>query len=284
MTRIRSHLTTLTILLAFALVLIALDQSSRLDVPQNVGGRLTMPVESLLAQMTSGADGLFGAFGDVEALRQQNQDMRRQLDELTLVNVQRVELQQENERLRELLGFKQENPNFTLLVAQIVAVDEPARIIGRDVGSLVRGVRINQGRESGIEPGMSVITARGLVGQVVESGDRWSKVLLVTDESSHITALIQESRASGVVDGTGTGVVMRLIPHEQRVEPGDVVLTAGLGGHFPRGLVIGVVESVRRSDINPWQEAVVRSTIEFDELEYVFVIRSFSGTSGNPAE
>jgi rod shape-determining protein MreC len=284
MTRLRSHTLTFLLLASFAFVLIVLDQDSRLERPQDLAQRLTIPVEEWFSEATQRVGGYFTSFRRVGVLEAENERLRRQIDELSLVNVQVVELQKENERLRDLLDFSQQNPNYTMQVAEVVAQESPARIVGVDVSNFVRAVRINQGREVGVEPGMSVITARGLVGLVIESGDGWAKVLLVTDETSHITATVQQGRASGVVEGTGDGLVMRYIPHEQRVEPGDVVLTAGLGGEFPKGLVVGVVESVNRNDVQPWQEATIRSTIEFAQLESVFVVRSFRATLEAEAE
>ncbi len=281
MTRVRSHLITFAGLLLFAFLLIVLDQSRRLEAPQDVGQRLTRPAEVGFSALGRGVTGFFDKLQRLNEMEAENETLHRQIDELSLVNVRVRELEGEIELLREQLGFKEEFPNYTLQVAEIVEQETPARIVGGEVSNLIQAVRINQGRESGIEVGMSVITARGLVGQVSQVGNGWAKVLLATDETSRVTAFVQEGRATGVVEGTGDGLVMRYIPHEQRVEPGDVVLTAGLGGLFPKGLVIGTIESVERGDINPWQEAVVRSTIDFSHLEYLFVIRSFVPT---PAE
>lgn len=278
MTRVREHFLTFAGLLLLAFLLIALDQSRRMDTPQDWGQRLTAPITNTLASFSSNLGDTLFTLQNLSELQQENATLRRQIDELALVNVRVVELEAENNLLREQLGFQDQHPNYTLQVAEIVAQDTPARVTGSEVSNLLQGVRINQGRESGVEPGMSVVTARGLVGRVLESGNGWSKVLLITDETSHVTALVQQSRAGGVVEGTGTSLVMRYIPHEQRVEPGDVVLSAGLGGQFPKGVVIGVIESVERGDINPWQEAVVRAAQDFRQLEYVFVIRSFTPT------
>ncbi|MDQ4078492.1 MAG: rod shape-determining protein MreC [Chloroflexota bacterium] len=275
MTRVRTHLITFTGLLILAFLLIALDQGRRIEAPQDIGQWLTIPAESGLSSVGHSIGSFVGTVQKLHQLEDENETLRRQVDELTLVNVRSFELEAENRQLREQLGFKEEHPNYVLQVAEIVAQDTPARVVGGEVSNLIQAVRINQGQEAGVEPGMSVITARGLVGQVKESGRGWAKVLLVTDETSRVTAIVQQGRAGGIVEGTGSGLVMRYIPHEQRVEPGDVVLSAGLGGLFPKGLVLGVIESVERSDINPWQEAVVRSTVEFPQLEYVFVIRSF---------
>jgi rod shape-determining protein MreC len=284
MYRLRSHFLTFTLLLMVAFVLVLLDQSARLAAPQDLGQRLTVSTEERLSRTGRTLSSFIEAIRDLDAIQAENAALRHQVDSLTLVNVQRIELEKENERLRELLGFQQEHPNYTLRAAEIVAQESPAGVIGLEPGNLARAVRINQGLEAGIEPGMSAITARGLVGRVLESGQGWAKVLLITDETSKITAVVQQTRAVGIVEGTAEGLVMRYILHEQRVEPGDVVLSAGLGDEYaglnansmPKGLVIGVVESVERSDISPWQEAVIRSTIDFSQLEYLWVIRSTS--------
>lgn len=275
MTRTRSHFVIFLALLFLTFFLITLDQGRRMDNPQDMGQRLLLPAEVGISTLVGSIGDFFDTLRNIGQLQQENETLRQQIDNLTLVNVQLTELEKENERLRELLGFKEENPNYLLQVAEIVAQEEPAEVVGQEVSNLIQAVRINQGEEAGVLPGMSVVTARGLVGRVVESGQGWAKVLLITDESSRITAIVQQGRAGGVIEGTRDGLVMRYIPHEQRVEPNDVVLTAGLGGYFPKGLVVGVVESVERSDINPWQEAVIRPTIDFSQLEYLFVIRTF---------
>ncbi len=271
-------------MLLLAFLLIALDLGNRMDTPQDIGQRLTLPAESGLSSVGRNLSESWKALQNLGALRAENETLRRQIDELTLVNVRVIALEAENTQLREQLDFKGDHPNYTLQVAEIVSQEEPATVVGREVSNLAQAIRINQGRESDVLPGMSVVTARGLIGQVVESGQGWAKVLLLTDETSKVTAVTQQGRALGVVEGTNNGLVMRHIPHEQRVEPGDVVLTAGLGGAFPRGLVIGVVDSVERSDINASQEAVVRSTVELAYLEYVFVVRSFIPTPDEPLD
>ena len=281
MSRLRNHFITFLIMLAFALVLIMFDQGGRAEVPQDWAQRLILPFESRFAQASHNIDELVDTIQNLNNLKDENEALRRQIETLTLVHVQNIELKQENERFRELLDFQESNPNYTLRAAEVVERDEAAIVIGEEISNLVQAVRIDKGRESGVEPGMSVITPRGLVGQVLESGEGWAKVLLVNDDNSYITSFVQEGRTSGVVVGTGNGLMMRYIPHDQRVEAEDVVLSAGLGGKFPKGLVIGVVESVERHDINTSQEAIVRSTIDFNQLEYVFVIRSFTENDPN---
>jgi len=281
MSRLRNHFITFVIMLAFAILLIMLDQGGRAEVPQDWGQRLILPFERRFSQVSHSIDELVDTVQNLSNLKDENEALRRQIETLTLVHVQNMELKQENERFRELLDFQESNTNYTLRAAEVVERDEAATVIGEEISNLVQAVRIDKGRESGVEPGMSVITPRGLVGQVLESGEGWAKVLLVNDDNSNITSFVQEGRASGVVVGTGNGLIMRYIPHDQRIEAEDVVLSAGLGGKFPKGLVIGVIESVERHDINTSQEAIVRSTIDFNQLEYVFIIRSFIESDSN---
>lgn len=278
MSRLRNHLINFIVILALAIVLVVLDQGGRLEAPQDWSQRLTLPVERWFSQVSQNGSGFISTMRDFSTLKAENETLRRQIDELMLVYVQNAELKKENERFRELLDFQDSNPNYMLHAAEVVARETPARVIGQEVSNLAQAVRIDQGRESGVEKGMSVITPRGLVGQVLESGEGWAKVLLVTDPMSHITALVQEGRAPGIVEGTGDGLLMRYIPHEEEIKADDVILSAGLGAQFPKGLVIGTIESVERHDVNPWQDAVVRSTIDFSELEYVFIIRSFTAS------
>jgi rod shape-determining protein MreC len=123
---------------------------------------------------------------------------------------------------------------------------------------------------------MPVLTHRGLVGRVTEAAPHSSKVLLITDPSSAVNALIQDSRATGVVQGlVGQGLTMRYIQQTEEITPGDLVLTSGLGGNFPTRLIIGQVTSVTKKDVELFQEATVRPSVDFGRLEMVMVLTSF---------
>lgn len=275
MMELRERLSPLVLLLLITVGLILLDQSGNFDRPQELGQTVLAPAERWLTRMYGAVDDVVYTVQNLATLRSENEELRRQLEELSLVRVQLAETENENRRLRELLNFKRDNPNFTLLVAQVVAQEEPATVIGVDPSNLVQAVRIDQGRSDGIQRGMPVVNARGLVGRITDVGENWAVVSLIIDESSAVTALDQQSRASGVVEGTGTGLVMRFIEHDQSVEVGDVVLTSGLGEEFPKGLVIGTVQEVHQREVDPYQEAVIEPPIDFNSLEYLFVVRAF---------
>ena len=150
------------------------------------------------------------------------------------------------------------------------------RVIGQDPSNLQRYVTLDVGQEEGIARNMPVVTDRGLVGRVSEVGKGWSKVLLIIDGSSLISALAQSTRASGLVQGRADGsLTMRDIPQADTVSVGDTVFTSGLGGNFPRQILIGQISEVQREDYDLYQMAAVQPTVDFDHLEVVLVITDF---------
>ena len=140
------------------------------------------------------------------------------------------ELSQENDRLKDLLNFKQKSP------LRLVA----ARVIGRSADSWSSSVIIDKGRYSGIKPGMVVITSWGLVGSIVESTQDASKVLLINDPNQGISSIVQRSRQEGLVSGTlGTNLIMRYLPDDAQIVIGDVIVTSELSRIYPKRLRAG---------------------------------------------
>lgn len=141
----------------------------------------------------------------------------------------------------------------------------------------MRFITIDRGATDGVRLGMPVLTAEGLVGRVKEVSVNSAKVLLITDPSSSVAALIQRTRATGVVQGQlGEYMVMRYLLPDSPVLPGDVVLTSGLGGNFPKRLVIGTVVRVEHRDVEMFQEALVEPAVNLRDLEMVMVLLNFS--------
>jgi rod shape-determining protein MreC len=133
---------------------------------------------------------------------------------------------------------------------------------------------------------MPVVTDRGLVGRISEVGTGWSKVLLIIDVSSSVNALTQSTRASGLVQGEADGsLVLRDVPQSDTLSVGDTVFTSGLGGNFPRQILIGQVTDVDRQDYELYQTAAVQPTVDFDHLEVVLIVTDFEPiTEGEGAD
>jgi len=255
------------LLLLLILAFLALEVTHLLKPVENLMAQLFFPLQRGLDSLGERFTNLARYLQDLETLRSQNEELQKLVDELAIENVRLREAEMENITLRQQLDFKEANPDYQLVSGQV---------IGRDPSNLLEHITIDRGSGDGIAVGMPVVTSQGLVGRVVETYPRSSRVLLITDASSSVNALIQNSRATGVVQGKpGGGVVMRYIQQGEEVGVGDLVLTSGLGGNFPRRLVIGQVTAIRQRDIELFQEAEVEPTVEFDQLEMVMIITDF---------
>jgi len=196
---------------------------------------------------------------DLGSLQARVKELQDTIDRLMIENVRLREAEIERAYLREQLQFKLANPTYELLAAEV---------IGYDPSNLLQYVTIDRGSDDGIGVGMPVVTSRGLVGKVTSVYPRSARVMLLTDPASSVNALIQSSRATGVVQGQGRrGLIMRYVEQGEQVQAGDIVLTSGLGGNLPKRLVVGQVTAVKR-----------RSAVDFDRLEAVLVIQNFVPT------
>jgi len=245
-----------------------LRQTWHMDPLQDLLLGTVAPVQYALSQLINNAGAKFQALVQMQQREAQKKELEKTVNQLMLRTVELEETKIELEILREQLGFKEANPQYQILSAEV---------IGQDPTNLVRFLLIDRGKRDGIKAGMPVISSRGLVGRIDQVGTEWSKVLLLTDASSAVSAMIQRSRATGSVQGrTGRNLVMRYIPQGESVEVEDIVITSGLGGNFPKHLVIGQVTAVRQSDVEMFQEATIRSAVDFNRLEVVMVILSFT--------
>jgi rod shape-determining protein MreC len=172
------------------------------------------------------------------------------------------EIRLENERLRLLLDFKEAQELVTL----------PALVIAEDASSWFRTVTIDKGSDQGVIEGLPVVVAEGVVGRVVRSSPGYSRVLLVTDASSAVASLLQDNRARGICRGNGEQLVFDFVLRQEEVNVGDRVVTSGMGGVFPKGLVVGRVKSVDRQEFGLFQEIEVTPAVDFSHLEEVLVL------------
>ena len=139
----------------------------------------------------------------------------------------------------------------------------------------MQAITIDRGSNDGVKQDAIVITHKGLVGHVERVNPTSSKVRLINDLNSSVSVRLQtESRTTGVLRGQSQGnlMVIAFIPQTDVVQPGDVVLTSGLGGMYPEGLVVGKVARVERKDADPFQAAVVDAAVEMDKLERLYVL------------
>lgn len=188
-------------------------------------------------------------------LEKENQQLRSQLRQ-----VQEISLQ--NERLRKLLAFVDHLDRPAL----------PAQVIGEDASNWARTIIIDKGAEAGLRTGLPVVAAQGVVGRIIKIAPSSSRVLLITDASSAIAALIQRTRTRGVARGRGDNLSIEYALRDADIQVGDILVTSGMGGVFPKGLPLGLVESVEKDQFGLFQQVKAAPTVDFSLLEEVMVI------------
>lgn len=195
----------------------------------------------------------------------ENEKLRSERDALLVENQILKEQARENERLRELLTFKQRHP-FRMI---------PAEIIGRDPTSWFKSIIIDKGSADGVIQGAGVITPEGVVGRIIKVTSSSAHVLLLIDVNSNIDAVVQRSRARGIVVGTGETICrLAYVQKTENIVEGDRVITSGLGGIFPSGILIGFVVSLRRDKGGFFQYIELQPSVDFSKLHEVFVVIS----------
>ena len=204
---------------------------------------------------------LFERYGELRVAEARSRELEQEVASLTREMEHAREALRENEELRALLSF-QEGGGESYVAA---------RVLSSDPRSPWGAVWINRGRRDGIQKTSGVVSPDGVVGKVIEVAEPASKVQLLTDIESGVGGLVQRSRAVGVVAGRGDEALdLRYLSHLDDVRVGDVVVTSGLDGIFPRGLVIGAVTEVENlSDLR--KRVVVQPSVRVKNLEHVLV-------------
>lgn len=229
---------------------------------------IAYPFQQGVSVISDGLKDFFGYFRDNEALRAENDQLKAQLDANKGYLLELKEVQKENERLNELLEYKQAHQNqYEVALAEV---------IGRDPSNWYRTVIINIGSADGIQTDMPVVSALGLVGRVVAVTAHTSEVLLLLDNESAVGARILETRDTpGVVEGNGQSDQLEMVhlSHDEAIVPGQTVITSGFSSIFPKGLPIGTVKEVNLEPNGLTQTAVIEPFSDFSRLEEVMVIR-----------
>jgi rod shape-determining protein MreC len=258
-----------TPLLAGCLILVALllysahlRQRETTNVFERTVLGLTAPVQRGMDIFADGVAGVWsrflGIFGNSPEVLRLSAENRRLRSEL----VQLTEVRLENERLSRLLAFREETESQAI----------PARVIAEDASSWFRTVLIDRGSQDGVREGMPVVVAEGVVGRVIKSASHESKVLLATDGSSAIAGLVQRTRARGICRGQGTLLSFDFTMHWEEIEEGDLIVTSGTGGVFPKGLTVGTVSRVVSGGFGLFKSVEMTPAVDFYRLEEVLVL------------
>ncbi|MGE5560637.1 MAG: rod shape-determining protein MreC [Chloroflexota bacterium] len=224
------------------------------------------PLEAGLHVISDWIEARVQSVAELGRLRADNARLRAELERLTALETEYWDLRNENERMKSLLDFKQESPH------RLVA----AQVIGRNADNWFSSITINRGSDVGVAKDMPVITTAGLVGRVVKVTPHTATVMLLLDPSSGAGGMVQRSGDAGIVIGQGTDktspIVINLFARDADVMVGDTIITSGLGGTFPKGLLIGQVEQVSLHDYGLYRAATIKPAADFGRLQEVMVV------------
>ena len=220
------------------------------------------PLERGIVWCQASGANLWHSYFYLRGVRQENRDLKAQIEQLRLQQVRLSEDAEQARRIQALLGFKEQ------FISQTVA----AQVIGSSGSEQSRSIYIDKGSRDGIKTDMAVITAEGVVGKVLRVFGSTSQILLIDDQTSGVGAILEKSRLQGVLRGTPAGeVVLEKVMSDEPVQPGEKVLTSGGDQIFPKGLPVGTVTKVSPGP-QLFLNIRVKPTADLGRLEEVLVI------------
>ena len=220
------------------------------------------PFEKGIVGLQGGARNLWRNYFYLRGVRQENYDLKQQIEHLRLEQVRLNEDAEQARRLQALLGFKE----------QFISQTVPAQVIGSSGSEQSRSIYIDKGSHDGIKQDMAVITADGVIGKVLRVFVTTSQVLLIDDQTSGVGAILEKSRLQGVLRGTPAGeIVLEKVAADETIQPGEKVLTSGGDQVFPKGLPVGTVTKVS-TGADLFLNVRVKPAANLSKLEEVLVI------------
>ncbi|HEY6302291.1 MAG TPA: rod shape-determining protein MreC [Terriglobales bacterium] len=230
------------------------------------------PLERMLVWVQTSSSNVWHSYFYLRGVRAENRNLKLQIERMSLEQVRMSQDADQARRLQALLAFKEQ------FISQTMA----AQVIGSSGSELSRSVYIDKGESNGIKPDMAVITADGIVGKVLRAYGSTSLVLLINDQTSGVGALLDKTRLQGILRGTPSGeVVLEKVMSDETVPAGEMILTSGGDGIFPKGLLVGRVTKVAPgSDL--FLNIRVRPAADLSKLEEVLVVTKIDVRQTDP--
>ncbi len=277
-------------LLVISGILLAANFLSQSPISQGPLSMLIAPIQQVMNEAGRVINNFFRSSGELMDLRARAEALQREVTMLQDENRRLREFQAEVKQYRDLLKFANDNPAYEWVGADVIGIGDAVRckdkaptapdagkcanVIAGDPSPFVRYLTIDVGERDGIQVGMPVVSGgSALVGRIGKVSQTTSQVQLLTDPASFINVRLVESRATGTVAGTSEGILLlQNVPQTEELNPGDLIVTSGLGGTLPQALPVGVVERVISMDVETSRQAIVRPGVDFDRLEVVLVV------------
>jgi len=242
------------VLIGISLILLFMGDLRQIKVARTVSMVVFFPFEKSIAHWKS-----------LSGLGKENAMLRQKVTELSVENQQLRQFEYENKNLRKLVDFKKRKG------LELV----PAEVVARDPNRLTESFVIDRGRDAQLRPGMPVVTAEGLLGKISEVVEGTSVVQSIFDRDSRVSCLEMKSRVIGILRWKGgSNCSLENVPVQAQVSVGDTIVSSGLGGIFPKGLLIGVIVSMKPDNTGLFHDIEVVPAADLSRVEEVFVVKS----------
>lgn len=259
----RFLLTAAVLLAAFLTYALNLRNKEHANPVERAVMTLTAPIAGSAAFLSGSIGDVWSNYVDLIEVRRENIELRRSVKRLNERIVANHEAVVENQRLKALLELK----------GSVAIPSIAVSVIGEDSSAWFKTLVVDRGSDDGLAEGLPVVAAGGVVGRVIKVAPQSSRVLLLTDHASAIAAIVQRSRARGVVRGAGGGrCSLEFTVKDEDVKVGDSVISSGIGGVFPKGLPVGEVTMVKKGEYGVFQTIEVRPTVNIGKLEEMLVL------------
>jgi len=254
---------TIFFLLIFILITSSLRYPHPLRPMETIVIGLTAPILKGLTILGRSVEKVWTGYFYLVGVQQENQSLKQQLQEMAQNQIRYQEALLAQERLERLLGLKR----------QMAVPITGARVISYDPSVWFKCAIIDQGEAEGVQWGMPVLAAGGIVGRVIESYPHYAKVMFLLDRNSAIDAMVQRNRMRGILEGKGGNrCYLQYIPKNADIQIGDLILASGLGGIYPPGMALGQVTKTDKKKTGIFQEIEVTPMVDFANLEEVLVV------------
>lgn len=228
--------------------------------------RVSSPLQAAVSWVIEGVGGMWNRYVWLVDVEEENDELRAENDRLRRELAEARRRSHHTEVLEDLVALRRETPAETV----------GARVVASTVNPYFRVVRVGLDRGDGVEPGMAVLNADGLVGRVHHAYGDYSDVLLTTDPQSSVDVTVPRTGGRGVLTGVGAessyACKIEYLERGEEVQVGDVVVTSGLGGVFPPGIPVGTVSEVTTKEYELYQEVEVKPAVDFSSLQRVLVV------------
>lgn len=258
----------IVLLICAALILISPDRGGGvLSEVRGVLLTIVSPVQRLLVSAYQDVVGVWERYIYLVGVEEENEQLKSSLDKISSkyenLKILYVETEKKNQRLENILDFTHET-SYNLI---------PARVIGRDPQPFSGSIVVDKGTASGVSIDMPVISTDGVVGIVMSVSARSSRIMLLNDKICRVDVIVQDDRVRGILEGAADGSLkLSYVDRQAEVTEGDIIVTSGMGGIFPKGLLVGEVAAVTVPPYGLFREIVVEPRAKLSALEEVLII------------